>query len=216
MPSVQLGVARLRGDADYHTPCDKRKGAVDRGSVRSSQMQKTLNPIDVIIGEANDGHAELVEASLRETVVVNNLYRRRNCAAAYELVCDLCGDSTAGTDVSLLVLLDCGLPQDGGVGALTALKRDQRFSWIPIIMMTAECDPQHAEQCRGLGCEEYVTKWAVFLGLPAYVERTRFLADRATRIATRRLTARRRHDQPSMSNGPGPTAIARAVRYCQD
>ena len=190
MASVQLEVVRLRGDAGYPTPCDMR-GVGDRGLDRILGMQNTIRPIDVVVGEANDGHAELVEASLRETGVVNNFYRGRTCAEVYELVCDLWGSGKTLTDVASLVLLDCRLPQVGGIGALTALKRDRRYSWIPIIMMTTSYGCQHAEQCRHLECEAYLTKWTVFLGLPAFVGRLRFLAGRATRIASLRLTTGR-------------------------
>jgi len=181
-------------------------------------MQEIIKPIDVVIGEANDGHAELAEASVRDIAVVNNIYRVRSCAEAYELLCDLCGDSTAGTDVSLLVLLDCGLPQVGGIGTLMAIKRDPRYSWIPIIVMTAAFNRQHAEQIRHLGGEAYVTKWAVFLGLPSFVELFHSLKDGTTQLASPRCTANRSRggyiatlDAHSVSNVPGQTAMVRAA-----
>jgi CheY-like chemotaxis protein len=156
-------------------------------------MLKTIKPVDVLIGESNDGHAELVEASLREGGIVNNLYRGRDGAETLALVRATwrgCHDVTSGPS---LVLLDCGLPRASGVDVLRTLKSDQRHSWIPVIMMSVADDRQQAELCRHLGCEAYVTKWTVFLGLPGFVRRVRFLANRAIWIASRRLSTGRSH-----------------------
>ena len=156
-------------------------------------MQRTIRPIDVLIGEANDGHAELVEASLREGGIVNNLHRGRDGAETLALVRATwrgCKDVTSGPS---LVLLDCGLPRVGGVDVLKALKRDRRLGWIPVIMMSVADDQQQAELCRHLGCEAYVTKWTVFLGLPSFVRRITSLANRAIWVASRRLFTGRSH-----------------------
>ena len=149
-------------------------------------MQKTVKPIDVLVGEANDGHAELVETSLRESGIVNNLYRgrdREETLALARIVWEGCKNVLAPPS---LVLLDCGLPGAGALDVLGTLKNNWRYSWIPVIMMTATDDARQAEQYRHLGCEAYITKWAVFLGLPGFLARVRFLANRAVRIASRR------------------------------
>ncbi len=156
-------------------------------------MQKRSKLIDVFVGEANDGHAELVEASLRDAGIVNSLCRGLDGAETLELVRGARRGCKDVTDGPSLVLLDCGLPRVGGVGVLRALNGDRRYSWIPVIMMTTAYNRQQAEQCRRLGCEAYITKWTVFLGLPGFVSRIRFLADRAIWIASRRLSAGRSH-----------------------
>lgn len=156
-------------------------------SERSSEMQKTIKPIDVFVGEASDGHAELVEASLQESGVVKNLYRGRDGTETLAFVRHAWSDCENAPDAPSLILLDCGLPRVGGVSVLRALKSDQLYSWIPVIMVTTASSRRQAEQCRRLGCEAYITKWAVFLGLPGFVRRIRFLADRATCITSCRL-----------------------------
>ena len=144
-------------------------------------MRKTVKPIDVLVGEANDGHAELVETSLRECGIVNNLYRGRNgeeTLALARTVWEGCKNLAAPPS---LVFLDCGLPEPGAPYALGTLKSDWRYSWIPVIMMSATDDGQQAEQYRHLGCEAYMTKWAVFLGLPGFVSRGGSLSHLADR-----------------------------------
>lgn len=156
-------------------------------------MQKRSKLIDVFVGESNDGHAELLEASLREAGLVNKPYRGLDAAETLALIRGAQRGFTDVTSHPSLVLLDCGLPRVGGVGVLRALNGDRRYRWIPVIMMTTVYNRQQAEQCRRLGCEAYVTKWTVFLGLPGFVSRIRFLADRAIWIASRRLSAGRSH-----------------------
>ncbi len=152
-------------------------------------MHKTIKPIDVLVGEANDGHAEMVETSLRESGIVNNLYRGRDGAETCALIRDAWRGCEDATDTPSLIFLDCGLPRVGGVGVLRALRNDLHYSRIPIIMMTAKDSRRQAEQCRRFGCDAYVTKWAVFLGLPGLVRIIRFLAGRAIWDASRRLAA---------------------------
>jgi CheY-like chemotaxis protein len=173
-------------------------------------MQKTIKPIDVFLGEANNGHAELVEASLQESGIVNNLYRGRDGTETLALVRHACRGCKDTTDVPSLLLLDSGLPRMAGVGVLKALKSDRRYSWLPVIIMTTAHDLQQAERYRRLGCEAYITKWTVFLGLPGFVRRIRLLADRSVRIASCRLPAVGSHgcragrlDLRSLSNVSG-------------
>ena len=154
------------------------------GPERSTEMQKRIKPIDVFVGEANDGHAELVEASLQDIGIVNTLYRGRDGRETLALVRQAWRGHSDVTVVPSLILLDWGLPRVGGLGALKALKGDRRCSWIPVIMMTTANNRQQAEQCRRLGCEAYITKWTVFLGLPDFVSRIRVLADSDIRIAS--------------------------------
>ena len=153
-------------------------------------MHKWIKPIDVFVGEANDGHAELVEASLRESGIVNKFKRGRDGAETLAFMRCAWRACKNVTPVPSLVLLDCGLPKVGALDVLGTLKNDWRYSWMPVVMMTTTDDRRQAEEYRHLGCEAYVTKWAVFLRLPGFVTKVRFLANRAVQIAScRRIIA---------------------------
>lgn len=183
------------------------------GSERSTEMHKTIKPIDVLVGEANDGHAELVEATLRESGIVNNLYRGRDGTETLAFVRHRSRGCKDATDIPSLILLDWGLPCAGGVGVLRALKSDRRYSWIPIIVMSTSYSRQQAEQCRRLGCEAYITKWAVFLELPSFVKRIRFLVGRATgRCHVARVSNPWLH---RLETG-APRIVAGSHGYCAD
>ena len=151
-------------------------------------MQKMIKPIDVIVGEAIDGHAELMEASLRESGNVNSLYRGRDGLETLALARQAWGGGKDAPDAASLILLDCDLPLMGGVRVLRDFRCDRRFSSVPIIMMTTTYSRQQAEQCRRLGCTDYVTKWAVFLGLRRFVRSLGLLAGETMRCASGSLT----------------------------
>ena len=70
------------------------------------EMRKTIKAIDVIVGEAKDGHAELVEASLRQSGLVNNIYRGRDDAETLALARDAWLGCKDATSVPSLILLD--------------------------------------------------------------------------------------------------------------
>jgi len=157
----------------------------------------TIKPIELFVGDANDGHAELVAASVGEIGVVKNVYRGRSDAEILALAREMERSGKTVTDVSALVFLDEKLPHIDGVGVVRALQRDGRTREIPIVMMTSAYNRQRAEQCRTLGCEAYITKWAVFLGLPPFVVTLKRLAARsASRIASRNCPATPQSHRP--------------------
>jgi two-component system response regulator len=174
-------------------------------------VYQTIDAIDVFVGEANDGHAELVEASLQETGIVKNLFRGRDGEEILALVRATWGGYRDSTSTPLLVLLDCGLPSVGALDVLGVLKSNWLTSWLPVIMMTTTDDKRRAEEYRHLGCDAYVTKWAVFLGLPSFVTRVRCLMNKAVRTAScRRVIA---HLHGSGASALDVRSVSDAVRF---
>ncbi len=166
-------------------------------------MQKMIKPIDIIVGEAIDGHAELMEASLRESGNVNSFYRGRDGPETLALARQAWGGGKDAKDAASLILLDCGLPLSGGVRVLRDFRCDRRFSSVPIIMMTTTYSRQQAEQCRRLGCTDYVTKWAVFLGLPRFMRSLGLLSGHTMRSASCRQGPGRPPDFGARPLDPG-------------
>lgn len=56
------------------------------------------------------------------------------------------------------VLLDLMLPGIDGFGVCAMLKRDQRFSHIPIMMLSARSQPADRQTCSTLGADAYLGK----------------------------------------------------------
>jgi len=57
-----------------------------------------------------------------------------------------------------LVLLDISLPEMDGVEVLGHLRKDERFTRLPVIALTAHASPVDRERFMEAGFDEYVTK----------------------------------------------------------
>ncbi|MDR2108364.1 MAG: response regulator [Coriobacteriales bacterium] len=57
-----------------------------------------------------------------------------------------------------LILLDIEMPEMDGYQALSLLKADERFTQIPVVLLTAQSDSASEAKGRTLGAAAYVTK----------------------------------------------------------
>lgn len=57
-----------------------------------------------------------------------------------------------------LIVLDMTMPVMNGVEALQALQADAALKIIPVIMLTANSNPEEMEQMKTLGAIDYITK----------------------------------------------------------
>jgi len=57
-----------------------------------------------------------------------------------------------------LIVLDLMLPRMDGFAVCAMLKRDQRFSRIPVIILSARSQPQDIKTATTLGADAYITK----------------------------------------------------------
>jgi CheY-like chemotaxis protein len=57
-----------------------------------------------------------------------------------------------------LIVLDMTMPVMNGVETLQALQADEALRTIPVIMLTANSNPEEMEQMKALGATEYITK----------------------------------------------------------
>ena len=57
-----------------------------------------------------------------------------------------------------LIILDMTMPVMDGVETLKALKADSTTKAIPVIMLTANSNPEEMEQMKALGAADYITK----------------------------------------------------------
>ncbi|NLH16563.1 MAG: response regulator [Phycisphaerae bacterium] len=61
-------------------------------------------------------------------------------------------------DKSYLLLLDIRMPKVDGIEVLRQVKADPELRTIPVIMLTTSDDENSIQQCRELGCVDYVVK----------------------------------------------------------
>ena len=82
---------------------------------------------------------------------------------AYECEILEAANGALGLDVARqnppdLIILDMTMPVMNGVETLQALKADEALKHIPVIMLTANSNPEEMEQMKALGASEYITK----------------------------------------------------------
>jgi CheY-like chemotaxis protein len=71
-----------------------------------------------------------------------------------------------------LIILDMTMPVMNGVEALQALQADPELKSIPVIMLTANSNPEEMAQMKALGATDYITK----------TQKPRLILDRAIAI----------------------------------
>ena len=112
----------------------------------------------IILVEDDDGHALLVEKTLRRAGLDNPFLRLRDGQEALDYFfskSDVVKDAAFDNSV---VLLDVNMPKIDGVEVLRQLKADPATASLPVIMLTTTDDPREIARCYELGCNIYVTK----------------------------------------------------------
>lgn len=56
------------------------------------------------------------------------------------------------------IFLDINMPTMDGKSCLKAIKKDERFSPVPVIIYTTSSDPRDIALCKELGANEYIQK----------------------------------------------------------
>jgi two-component system, chemotaxis family, chemotaxis protein CheY len=57
-----------------------------------------------------------------------------------------------------VALVDWHMPEMDGVQLVKALRKDRRFSDLPVMMVTGECDPRQMARALMAGADEYAMK----------------------------------------------------------
>jgi CheY-like chemotaxis protein len=82
------------------------------------------------------------------------------------------GMESARAHLPDLIILDMTMPVMDGVETLRALQADEGLRSIPIIMLTANSNPEEMAQMKKLGAADYITK----------TQRPRMILDRAVEL----------------------------------
>jgi CheY-like chemotaxis protein len=113
----------------------------------------------VIIADDDDGHSFLIEHELRESGVLNHIFR---FADGQELWDFFNGTEIRGLAYSArkayLVLLDINMPRMDGIELLEKMKANAVRREYPVIMLTTTDDPLEVEKCYQAGCNMYISK----------------------------------------------------------
>jgi CheY-like chemotaxis protein len=98
---------------------------------------------------------------IEDDEAVAHMYRRRLEHAGYKV--DVAADGEDGLrhvraqDYDL-VFLDIGLPKIDGLAVLEAIRSEDAYSNLPVVMLTNYSEPELIERGRQLGIVEYIVK----------------------------------------------------------
>lgn len=112
----------------------------------------------ILITEDDDGHAFLIEDSLRRAGLDMPILRFSD---GDEVLDFLSTKSTKASDQCAhpyLLLLDIHMPKVDGLTVLRHIKEDPELHKLPVIVLTTTDDPREVERCHNLGCNGYVQK----------------------------------------------------------
>jgi CheY-like chemotaxis protein len=110
----------------------------------------------ILLGEDDDGHADLIIEQLRAAGIPNEIRRFRDGDEVWQYLA--APESRCDIDQHVLLLLDIRMPRMDGTEVLRRIKADEQLQSLPVIMLTTTDDPQEIERCYALGCNAYVTK----------------------------------------------------------
>ncbi|MCX6848199.1 MAG: response regulator [Verrucomicrobia bacterium] len=112
----------------------------------------------IIIAEDDDGHARLIENSLRRVGLHNAIHRCGNGQEALDFLFRRGPGPHRTSDTPYLLMLDIRMPKVDGVETLRQIKEDPSLRKLPVIMLTTTDDPREIERCHLLGCNNYIVK----------------------------------------------------------
>ena len=102
-------------------------------------------PVNFLLVEDDDSHAELIKMALEENRVSNNLIRVSDGVEAMRFLS--AKDEFAGRKLPDVILLDLKLPRMDGLEVLAAIKGDDDLKVLPVVILptsAAEIDRARA------------------------------------------------------------------------
>ncbi len=95
-------------------------------------------PLNILLVEDNEDHAELVQRSFEENRVANQIYWVKDGEEALDYLFHR-GAYTdkANSPCPNLILLDLRLPKVDGIEVLQTIKSDQKLKLIPVVVLTS-------------------------------------------------------------------------------
>jgi CheY-like chemotaxis protein len=114
--------------------------------------------VTVVIAEDDEGHATLVQRSLRRAAIPANAVRLHDGQELLDYMYRRGPWQSRATHGAILILLDLNMPRIGGLEVLERLKRDVQFAHIPIVVLTTSDNPVELDQCYARGASACLVK----------------------------------------------------------
>jgi len=112
----------------------------------------------VLIAEDDEGHAILIQQTLREAGVGNRVLHFTDGQAILDFLFRRGLGPHCLANQAYVLLLDIRMPKVNGVEVLRQMKTDDELRKLPVIMLTTTDDPGEVARCHELGCSVYIQK----------------------------------------------------------
>ncbi len=118
----------------------------------------TIRPLTILLAEDNEDHAELIIDTLKDFNVGNDIVHVTNG----ELVISYLHNKAPyeGKDIIRpdLILLDLKMPRMDGISTLRAIRSEEQFKHLPIVMVSTSTIDKEINACYEAGANSYVSK----------------------------------------------------------
>ncbi len=113
----------------------------------------------ILVAEQDERYFDMMKHSLLRAGISNQILHLADGTRALEYLSGVRQQPQGqGEGRQYILFLDVSLPGVGGVEILEKVKEDSRLSKIPVIVLTAEENPQTIDRCYDLGCSTYIVK----------------------------------------------------------
>jgi CheY-like chemotaxis protein len=112
----------------------------------------------VLIAEDDEGHAILIQQTLRDAGLGNRVLHFTDGQAILDFLFRRGPGPQREADQSYVLLLDIRMPKVNGVEVLRQMKANPELRKLPVIMLTTTDDPGEVRRCHELGCSVYIQK----------------------------------------------------------
>ena len=112
----------------------------------------------VLIAEDDEGHAILVQQTLRDAGLANTVHHFTDGQSILDYLFRRGPGAHRELNRSYVLLLDIRMPKVSGVEVLRQLKSSDELRKLPVIIITTTDDPREVARCHDLGCNVYIQK----------------------------------------------------------
>ena len=116
------------------------------------------DPLCVLIGEDDDGHATLVRRNLRRAGLLGAPVHVRDGQEVLDYIYRRPPWTARSPHDALVLLLDLNMPRLGGLDVLERLKRDAALARIPVFILTTTDNPHELDRCYAMGAAACIVK----------------------------------------------------------
>jgi CheY-like chemotaxis protein len=120
--------------------------------------KNSFNQINVLIVEDDAGHVKLIEKNLRSAGLAGKISVANTDIEAIAMLTDESADALTKKIEPLLIMLDLGIPEKGGLEVLRLIMTNRNKIKTMVIVFSASSDPVEIKNCYLSGCNIFITK----------------------------------------------------------